>query len=120
MKTQISPPHSLLLVMDPRTGKIPKSMNDSLIAYTESCVAFGCRSEYDGDTEVVLGPQQDVDPGTTPQYSGMINTPNGFISICTILGDEVLTMSGLEKNTHITIWANDEFEPDRVIVGVDR
>ena len=61
--TRVKPPNSLVLVEDSSGGELPTSMNQSLIAATASCVAVGCRSEDDGETEIVLGHCSGVDTG---------------------------------------------------------
>jgi hypothetical protein len=52
------------------SGAIPESMGGALIASTGSCAAIGCQSDVDGETEITLGPTQEIDPGGASGASG--------------------------------------------------
>lgn len=117
---RIAPPHSLILVCDAVSGRIPDSMNQSLISATDSCVAIGCRAEDDGETEIQLGVVADVDPGEQPVFEGRIRTPSGKLVVRTVLGVSILETNASGAETWIRVWVNDLVEPDRVAIGVIR
>jgi hypothetical protein len=117
--TRIAPPYSLVLIEDARGGEIPTSMaNGSLIASTDSCVAVGCRSEVDGDSEFILGETRDVDPGDQPRFQGTLKTPSLRIAIRSMVDQTILEMPVPQNETMIRVWVNDPNEPNRVIVGI--
>ena len=113
----VRPPHSLVVIGDPEGAEIPESTNRSAISATESCVAIGCRAEDDGETEILLGRRDSLDPGQTPAFSRRLVTPSGRISIRTVLGETLLVALTGAVETTVTIWVNDDREPNRVIVG---
>ncbi len=115
---KIAPPNSLLLIMDSCAGTVPNSMAGALISFTETCIAVGCKSAADGETEILLGMAVDVTPGPIAAFDGIISTPNRKVSICSVLRKEILAQSVPNTQTRIRIWANDSFEPDRIVVGI--
>jgi hypothetical protein len=93
-------------------------MGRSLIAATSSCIAVGCRSESDGETEFILGTTGDIDPGLHPAFEGMLKTPNRKVAVRSVLGKTILEATVSELQTKIRVWVNDPKEPDRIIIGI--
>lgn len=116
---RIAPPNSLVLVADPSGGEIPETMAGSLIASTSSCIAVGCRSDVDGETEFTLGSTREVDPGNRPAFEGKLNTPNRKIAVRSVLGQTILEATVPQQQTTVRVWVNDPKEPDKVIVGIE-
>ncbi len=115
---KLAPPNSLILVMDPSARDLPKAMGDSLVSATRSAVAIGCRAEMDGATEIRLGHDQEVDPGTAPVFVGQLDTPTGVVSVRTALDEEVLSLKVARERVTLRVWANDPTEPTVVGIGV--
>jgi hypothetical protein len=65
---KIAPPHSLILIADPTEGAIPATMSGSLIAATDTCIAVGCRSDADGDTDSLWGRPLTSILGVNPHF----------------------------------------------------
>lgn len=121
MKTiSISPPNSLILVMDFASGRVPQEMGNKLVSATESCVAVGCLSEHDGKTEIHLGQAHEVTAQDALVFDGEISTPSKKLSICSVMNEELLSTEVAGTKTHVKVFANDPMEPDRIIVLFDR
>lgn len=75
VSTRVAPPNSLVLIEDSSGSDIPTSMNQSLIAATDSCIAIGCRAEDDGETEIVLEHCSSVDTDDRLEFEGLLRTP---------------------------------------------
>lgn len=118
ISTRLAPPNSLVLIEDTCGGEIPDSMNQSLIAATDSCIAVGCRAEDDGETEIVLGDCNKVDTGEQPVFDGLLRTPSRNLVVRTVLGVTLLEIPVSETQTRLRIWANDPTEPDRIAIGI--
>jgi hypothetical protein len=114
----VSPPNSLVLISDPEVDAIPESFGRQLIVATASCIAVGCKSETDGQTELTLGPSANVDPGTDPAFIGMIETPTQRVAVQTVLLESRLMGAVSGHLTKVRVWVNDATEPDRIIIGV--
>jgi hypothetical protein len=99
-------------------GEIPKSMGASVVCATDTCVAIGCRSEDDGETEFTLATLAELDRKDEPAFEGMLKTPKHHVVIRTVLGQQVLTIPFNQELTKIKVWINDPNEPDTVVVGV--
>lgn len=122
MKTDaihIAPPNSLILVEDDAGGEIPRSMSQSLVAATASCVAVGCKAEDDGKTEVVLAPMSELNIQDKLEFEGTLRTPSRKVVVRTVHGETLLELSVRGVETALKIWANDPSEPDRITVGVE-
>ena len=115
---KIAPPNSLEALSDVTGGEPPASMDGSLIVSTPSCIVVGCLMDADGETEFIMGPAQEVDPGEQPTFDGRLETPGRKAVLRTVWGDTILEMPVRSDQTHIQIWANDPSEPDKVIVGI--
>jgi len=117
--TKFAPPNSLVLIVDQGGGTIPATMTEGLIASTNSCIAVGCRSEIDGDTEFILGEVADVNPGSQPAFRGNLKTPSRKIALRAVTGVTIFEISVPHQDTTVCVWANDAIEPDQVIVGIE-
>ena len=115
---RLAPPNSMIFVEDSRGGRIPDSMNQSLISATESCIAVGCQAEDDGETEIVLGYCNNVDTGELPVFDGVLQTPSRKLVVRTVLGTTLLEMPVPRAETKLRVWANDRTEPDQIAVGI--
>lgn len=118
MSVAVSPPYSLVLLLDPSIATIPQTMADNLIVATDSCIAIGCTAEDDGSTEVTLGPAQAVDPGYSPAFEGAIQTPSGVLEIQSVLGETILQTQVQDQETQVVVWVNDQKEPDKIVIGL--
>ena len=115
---RMAPPNSVVLVSDVDGGEIPRTMGGSLVSATNTCVAVGCLSEDDGETEFMLAPLSELDRADKPVYEGMLRTPKRHVVIRSVLGEHLLELPVLQELTKIKVWANDAKEPDNVVVGV--
>jgi hypothetical protein len=109
----------VVLIADPIGGQIPDTMRNALIAATSSCIAVGCQSEVDGETEFILGMTHEVNPGDRPEFEGGLDTPNRKVRLASVLGETILEISVREQKTTVRIWVSDHHEPDKVIIGVE-
>ena len=118
VSTQVAPPNSVILIEDSKGGDVPKFLSHALISATPSCVAVGCLSEDDGETEISLGPLVSVDSGERPVFDGVVQTPNRKLAIRTVHGVALLEVSVSNIETRLKIWANHSSEPDRIAIGI--
>jgi hypothetical protein len=119
IKRRVVPPHSLILISELGRGEVPDSMNGSLIAATASCIAVGCRSEVEGETEITLGSISEVGLSTPASFSGILATPRKSVALQTIFNESIIEFAVPSEQTLVSIWVNDANEPDEIIVGLD-
>lgn len=115
----LSPPHSLVFVMDERVAEIPDDTG-AAIAATSSCVTVGTLSELDGETEVRLSGPLDFAPSDdlTLAWSGTIASA-GVVEIQTSEAKTLLSMPWEGAGSPaVRIWTNDASEPDLIWVVV--
>ena len=115
----IAVPNALILISDLDGGVPPDVMGESLIASTPSCIAVGCMSDSNGETEVILGATQEVDPNDNPAFVGELETRNRAIVVRTVLREPIVQAPVPRSSTRVRIWVNHPTEPDKVTIGFD-
>jgi hypothetical protein len=115
---KIALPNALLIIMDPSGGTIPRSMEGATIASTNSCIAVGCLSDVEGETEVTLGNLHEVDPGDRPIFQQKLSTPSHKLVLLSTFNKPILETSTPQQVTMVRIWANHTTQPDKVIIGI--
>lgn len=115
----ISPPNSLILVMDHASGELPEDIIGRLVASTTSCVAVGTLSAADGETTITLTDEHhDAEKEFSLVFDDVILTPHREISVCDARNEKLLTISTTSSITRVQIYANDAREPDGIVVRV--
>jgi hypothetical protein len=120
-QANVSPPNSVVLLMDLDAGRIPESMAGKLVASTASCVAIGTKSASDGETSVIL-----TDDTTAPcedahfvkVFNGVVLTPRKELHLCTVLLESILKLPVASSETKVEIWANDMVEPSQLCIRI--
>jgi hypothetical protein len=116
--TAVSPPYSIILIVDPSDGEIPSSLNGGLVAATPSCIAVGTRAEDDGLTRISLGSAAELDHGDQLVFEGKIDTPTQKVCVRSVLGVRWLELAVSERQTAVRVWVNDPREPDQIVIGI--
>ncbi len=114
----LSPPNSLILVMDHTSGELPEAMNDQLVAFTDSCIAVGTLSEADGETTITLTDSMEGVKQGQLVFDGVLKVPRHELSVCSAADTKLLTMTLPRSEAHVQIFANDASEPDDIVVFV--
>lgn len=112
----ITPPNSLVLIMDSFGGRIPDDFGSNLIVATESCIAIGCRSELDGPTKVTMGIAGELFPLGEPFFSARIQTAGHRLTVQTVYGDIALETEVDADMSTVSVWVNDYSEPDEIVI----
>lgn len=121
LKANISPPYSVILVMDCASGEIPETLNHRLIAATSSCVAVGTLAETDGETTIVLTNEigyPNSDEQLFLKFSGKVAAPGKKLDICTAHLTVIVSIDLTFEMADVQVWANDDCEPDRICIVV--
>ena len=116
---EISPPHSLVLVLDAAGGDVPLSFASKLVVATDSCIAIGCYTASDGPTQITFGAKSEVDQGIAPIFFAKIQVPNRKLTVKTVYADVIFSEDVASDNVTVSVWANDEKEPDVVVIGFE-
>lgn len=114
----LSPPNSLVLVMDHSSGELPEAINEQLVALTDSCVAVGTLSEVDGATTITLTNSLEGVKRGKMVFDGVLKVPRHELSVCSVADTKLLTMTLPSSEAHVQIFANDHSEPDEIVVFV--
>jgi hypothetical protein len=114
-----APPNSLLFVSDPQGGMPPYPAEGEGVLGNELCVLIVCYPYQDGETTVTLGPAREVDPGNTPVYDGVLQTPNRALVVTTVDDETLLKEDVSGTTTRVRAWSNKPSMPDRIIIGFD-
>ncbi len=117
---RLAPPNSIILVLDTSASFETPELGpaDRPVWATSTAVVVGTLAEMDGETDIILGRDREVDPGSEPSFVGRLKTPSGVVSVVTVLKDVVLSLNTGRGNTTLRIWTNDPSEPTEVRIGV--
>jgi hypothetical protein len=116
---EIAPPNSLILVVGATKVDIPASFDGALIVATDTCVAIGCKAEDDGPSRFALKTIGFGHLDRNPAFVGWLKTPNGTVALETVFGERLAEHPAPSPSARITIWVNDDTEPDEILVGVE-
>ena len=112
----IEPPNSVVLLVGREEFTPPTSFDGAVAVATHDCVAIGVLSVDDGPTSVTLVP--DVDRTGVFRLGEFTIETEGQVSIRDVYNREYETL-GLEPGRCVvTVWGNDETEPDDVTITV--
>ena len=109
--------NALIFVEDVSGGKPPFPFTDEKVQYTSSCISVACLHEIDGETELVLGPADEVAPDFDLAFDGIIETPGRELVLSTVLDEHLLKASVPSTKTRIRVWRNHPVWADKVVVG---
>jgi hypothetical protein len=115
----VSPPHPVLLIMDPGNDAavIPESMDGKPVAATSSCVAVGTQASVDGETAVSLVFGSYDPPGELScVFDGSVLTPQRKLAVLTSELKPVIERNVGQSEVRISIWVDDLENPAQVIV----
>src|SRR5215470_12468223 len=118
ISNRIAVPNAVILVSDIGGGTVPNLIRGGLVASTPSCIAVGCMSDCNGQTELTLGAANEVGSREDPVFEGELTTPNHEVAVRTVLDEIILQARVLHSRTKVRIWVNHPSEPDKVIIGL--
>lgn len=115
----IAPLNSLVFIHGARGWTPPLPVDGQLIWSTPSCVVTACFPEVEGPTKIVMGAAPEVNPGTDPAFTGLLETPDRLVAISTVSDDSpILSYETPDVVTTVRIWHSHPRWPEIVTVGL--
>jgi hypothetical protein len=119
-QTTIWPPYSQVVICDPTARvEVPPWKEGVPFVASDTCILFMCYPEIDGPTDIVFGPGGEVHDSGAPVFEGRLKTPGSQIAVETVEGDGIFSRPTKGAETLVRIWANRNWLPDKVIIGID-
>lgn len=116
MTRVIEPPNSVILLVGREDYTPPKSFGDQAVVATHDCVAVGVLYVDDGPTTVSL--TVELDESGCSRIGEFLIESEGMVSVRDIHNREYEAL-GVEPGVcSVTVWANDDAEPDVVTFEV--
>jgi len=117
---KFAPPYSQVVIRDP-TAKVnvPDWENGVPVVATDTCILCACQPDMDGETEFVLGSNEQVHIEGPSVFEGTLGTPGRKIALKTVEGDVILEMPTPGSRTFVRIWTNRLWSPDKVRVSIE-
>lgn len=113
---ELSPPNSIVFIMDDSVGVVP-DLAEGLIGANSTCVAIGTLAQCDGITRIELTDEEPgVVAGSEVAFDGVILTPSKRLSVRSAHDEALLEINVPTDATRLRIWANDRSEPDCILV----
>jgi hypothetical protein len=117
----LSPPHSVLLIMDHNSGEPPRVFGRRLVSATQTCIAVGTLADADGRTTVEFSGSPEslgADGGMKSVFDGVILTASREVHLCTTALKSLAKLSVPTNAARVRVWANHDSEPDRILIVV--
>jgi hypothetical protein len=111
-------PNALCLVCGTENFDAPISLGNDIVAATSSCIVIGCRPDCDAPTEFVIGALSELAESGPAAFTGTLCTPERIVSILNAHGERILSHPVSSERVEVSIWADDQREPDRMVVGL--
>jgi hypothetical protein len=120
VEAKIAPRNSLLFIAGTINDfETPDVTGLGLVWHTRTCVAVGTLMEYDGETSVVLSNEPQTDSVTRDfwrVFDGSIDTSAKEIWLSTVNCEGVISLPVIWTTSGVEIWANDQNEPDKILI----
>lgn len=113
-----SPSHLQFYVSD---SKIPPAKwfgDDPQIISDGRIITVPCRYWLDGDTEIVIGPIEDVAKDGTLAFEGPISTPSKVLVVSNVEHDLLIEHAVSTETAQLSIWTDGQTYPGRVAIGI--
>jgi hypothetical protein len=116
---RLTPPNSVLVVLDTVSGVLPELPFGQRIAASSSCLVVGTRSSDDGPTIVDFAYDSELDElgDLELAWEGLLESASGVLSLVDIYWREIASLK-VSNNPYVRLFVNDSAEPDRVVVLV--
>lgn len=114
----ITPINSILFISDTDGGETPEITRGTSIWKTSSCVAFATYPEPDGETHLILGAIDEVQPDRAADMDTVIATPNRRLIVETSVQEIVFDIPVPSSRTRIVIWLSHPRWPEEVRIGI--
>jgi hypothetical protein len=114
------PPNHQIVICDPASSmEVPDWEKGTPWVATDTCILCMCMVDFEGETNLTLGPGSEVDAKRAPVFDGILKTPGRNVSLETVWHEPLLEMATASTETRVRIWTNRLLTPDEVIVGID-
>ena len=119
LETSVSPPNSVLLIMDQSIGQVPESMSGNLVSATESCIAVGTALAHEQETKIILSNEcVEISDDLMVTFEGEIETPERKISVCNVYNETIATVDTRDRTSLVRVLVNDNAQPTEIRVFV--
>lgn len=122
--TTCRPPNSVILIQDRDESDLPESLGEGLVTATSTCLVVGTLCFADGETSLTLSDETGL-PSTSViphvcAFDGTLDLPSGQLVVSTVEDVTILEMKHPGQQARVTVWVNDESEPDSIWIQVTR
>jgi hypothetical protein len=114
-----APPNSFVAIADNiQTATLPDFDGPLGVAFTATCIFFGCRAEVDGDTIFTLDLEHRLNTVGRPILEHVIETPGRKVCIWTVELHKLLEQEVPTSRTRVRVWGNHPVSSSEVIIGL--
>ena len=117
-ETTVAPVNSILFISDLDGVEVPAIERGASIWKTDTCIAFATYPEQDGDTRLILGSIDEVNPGRAADLDTTIDTPTRRLVVETAVRETIFDLAVASSKTRVALWLSHPRWPERVIIGV--
>ena len=116
---KIAPPYLQFFISDPSSDNSP-IQGESLKPLSDGqCISVPCRYAEEGETDLTICIDEEVDTQARPQFDDFIPTPSGEVLFADANLAALAIVPVQEMRTRVRIWTDGSQLPDRIIVALN-
>ena len=113
----ITPEYVSFYVAGRRNVDIPLHMDRKGVLSSNDCINIPALYWNDGDTHVTLGPSSEITHTGTPDFDGILDTPNQEFILFDAIEPQFAIVQVPSVKTRIRVWIDHPIEPENVIIA---
>jgi hypothetical protein len=114
-KIVIAPEYVSFYVAGKRKIVVPINHDHGGLAATDDCISVPALYWNEGDTNITIGPFEELNQLSAPDFDGLLNTPENKIMLSDANDIEDIAVPTIR--TRIRIWLDHPTQPENVVIG---
>jgi hypothetical protein len=114
----VAPEYCGFYVAGSRNADVPISDQVVGIMATRECINIPCLYWNEGDTNICVGPYDELMEKTPPAFDGMLATPNASVLLFDANIPKIMVVAVSALETRVRIWTNHPTQGDLIRIGL--
>ena len=87
-----------------------------LVRATDSTIVVSCIPWSEGEIDLTVGSEGELDPKEPAAWTGRIATPRRLVRVVTVEGTTIVERPVAGTTAGVRIWTNHPLVPDRIVI----
>jgi hypothetical protein len=112
----IAPEYVSFYIAGKRKIVVPINHDRGGLAATDDCITVPALYWNEGDTNITIGPFEELNQLPAPDFDGLMNTPENKIMLSDA-NDDIADIAVPTTRTRIRIWLDHPTQPENIVIG---